>query len=370
MRWRRGLLAKQSTATEDNMELPSMDSDGPMNTGAPLLQSDYSTTEHIQLRLNLSSFTFHGGVSALPALYRQSPGGTFGKVILGVLASSGVPVAVKLMLTNDSARENRTAYDAFLREAENLFRLRGEVDTVRALRHRGGYLKPADEGANHVAYFYGAGEEADLAAVHPDLPRGHVFIIAVEPLEETLYARMRRAPGGLLPIGEALRTAHGIALGLAFMAAHHVIHADLKPDNIMYRASGDAVLCDLGVGRIDRAATATVGPKFYGGTFPYVVPEQYVNGAAATSASDVYAFAMVLWCLFTGRPHAWFDASGRRPDQDDVARRVIRGERPDCTALRADAPNEAVAVMLQGWSQRPADRPSAVDIAVRLARLF
>jgi serine/threonine protein kinase len=75
-------------------------------------------------------------------------------------------------------------------------------------------------------------------------------------------------------------------------------HSDLKPDNVMFRGgTGDAVLCDLGVGRISRhggrggggggGATATSFAG-HGGTLLYLAPELLKDETgAATRASDV-----------------------------------------------------------------------------------
>ena len=78
---------------------------------------------------------------------------------------------------------------------------------------------------------------------------------------------------------------------------------------------------------------------------------------------------MVLWCLLTGRVNPWTDASGRLPALASLMQRVLRGDRPDCSAaaLRADAPGPVVALMRRAWAQRPKDRPSAAAAAAELA---
>ena len=172
------------------------------------------------LRLRLSQLDFPGGPSALPALFLRAPGGAFGKVVIGRMARTGTLAAVKLLLGRGDRAEAR---ESFLRETENLLRLRTAADAVRLLDERGHPLELADAGASHVAYAYGTGEEADLSALDPALPPGPAFLIAVEPLAETLTERLRRAPGGLLPLRETLRAAREIALGLAFLAKHGVV---------------------------------------------------------------------------------------------------------------------------------------------------
>lgn len=71
---------------------------------------------------------------------------------------------------------------------------------------------------------------------------------------------------------------------------------------------------------------------------------------------------MVLWCLLSGRIHAWADANGRVPLNvaANISERVRRGERPDCHAVRPDAPWQVVNLMKSAWSHAPAARPSAL----------
>ena len=79
---------------------------------------------------------------------------------------------------------------------------------------------------------------------------------------------------------------------------------------------------------------------------------------------------MVLWCLLTGRVHAWDGANGRMYGWHRL--RVINEDaRPDCStsAIRADAPPALVALMKHAWAKNPATRPSAADAANTLATL-
>lgn len=67
--------------------------------------------------------------------------------------------------------------------------------------------------------------------------------------------------------------------------------------------------------------------------------------------------------MFTGRSHAWQDASGCIPDFHSVLDRVGAGYRPDLAALRPDTPSTVVALIQRCWAQDPATRPTAVAIA-------
>lgn len=114
------------------------------------------------------------------------------------------------------------------------------------------------------------------------------------------------APGR--PIAAVLAVARQIARGLA--AAHRggCVHRDVKPDNVLVTDDVDgprARLADFGVAVVD-AAAAALGRA---GSPAYMAPEQKA-GAAATPASDQFAFATTMWEALTGtRPGAPISAT-------------------------------------------------------------
>ena len=79
-----------------------------------------------------------------------------------------------------------------------------------------------------------------------------------------------------------------------------------------------------------------------------------------------YAFGLVLWCILSGRTHAWANSKGTIPNSVAVIADVLHGDRPDLTAVRHDAPRAAIKLMQQAWAQLPALRPSALSVAQML----
>lgn len=79
-----------------------------------------------------------------------------------------------------------------------------------------------------------------------------------------------------------------------------VVHRDIKPDNIMVRADGRAVLIDLGIARhVELDSITTVGTAW--GTQGYLSPEQCRAVHSLTCKSDVFALGVVAQEALVGR---------------------------------------------------------------------
>jgi serine/threonine protein kinase len=153
------------------------------------------------------------------------------------------------------------------------------------------------------------------ALMHPHIcavfdvgSENNTSFMVMEYLEgETLAARLARGP---LPVKEMLRTAAELADGLAQAHRQSVCHRDLKPGNVMLTRGG-AKLLDFGLARSAVAAgavasdgqTQSVDLTEKGtivGTVSYMSPEQ-LEGNAADTRSDIFAFGAVLYEMATGR---------------------------------------------------------------------
>lgn len=144
----------------------------------------------------------------------------------------------------------------------------------------------------------------------------------------SLRARLDDAP---LDHDELATIGAKVATALHDIHSQHVIHLDLKPSNIMFRESADAVLVDFGLSRHDRFPDL-LAEEFHlpMGTGPYISPEQVLR-IRNDPRSDLFALGVLLYHLATGeRPFgnpATARGLRRRLYHDPVPPRVLI---PDC----------------------------------------
>jgi len=109
---------------------------------------------------------------------------------------------------------------------------------------------------------------------------------------------LSRAP---LPADEIARLGSALALALHDLHQQDVVHLDLKPTNVLYRASGEAVLIDYGLAHHSHYPDLLAEELRYPvGNWVYMAPEQ-ILGVRCDPRSDIYALGGILYELATGR---------------------------------------------------------------------
>jgi len=107
--------------------------------------------------------------------------------------------------------------------------------------------------------------------------------------------------GGAMPETLALHIIRQVAEALDYAATRGIIHRDIKPDNIMVTARGDAKLCDFGLAREESSDTRLTQTGTMMGTAHYVSPEQARGEKDLDIRSDIYSLGATLYHLVTGR---------------------------------------------------------------------
>jgi serine/threonine-protein kinase len=178
------------------------------------------------------------------------------------------------------------------------------------------------------------------------------------PLSHVIADRER------LPIPLALWIARQVADGLnALWQGAGVIHADVKPANILVSPTGHATLIDFGFAQTPAEASQWA-TRPLAGTLAYIAPEMVTSTLAADSGSDIYSLGVTLYETLTGQ-RPW--------ESDDPAELAMlhREARPtDIRVLRPETPESVANLIHSMLAKNPFRRPaSAAELAAKLVRL-
>jgi hypothetical protein len=201
----------------------------------------------------------------------------------------------------------------------------------------------------------------------------HPNVVAVHDVGEVdglPYIVMEHLPGhslkqriereGPLAVGEAVRLAVEIANGLAFAHSRGIVHADLKPSNVLLDDEGHAKIGDFGIARTPQEDAST--PQLFA-TAMYVAPER-VEGKPLTAASDIYGLGLVLYEMLIGRP-PFTSANPSVLLRDHVVRQPVPPSH-----LRQSLPRELDSVVMKCLAKDPGLRYArASDVAKALMAL-
>jgi tetratricopeptide (TPR) repeat protein len=197
----------------------------------------------------------------------------------------------------------------------------------------------------HVVTVYGAAIHARRVGIWTELIKG-------QTLEDILGQR------GMFGPREVALTGAELCQALAAVHGANLLHRDVKARNVMRELGGRIVLMDFGM---TRALSAdALEPPDSGGTPLYMAPE-VLDGAPATTRSDVYSLGVLLFHLLTGM----YPVSGRTLEEIRQAHRD--GDRRSLRALRADLPAALVAVVERTVAPDPGRRfATAADVETAL----
>jgi eukaryotic-like serine/threonine-protein kinase len=181
---------------------------------------------------------------------------------------------------------------------------------------------------------------------------------------ESLRMRLARGP---LPMGEITGILRDVARALDFAHAHHVVHRDIKPDNVLL-AGTSATVTDFGIAKAITAARTDGGGTETGltmtgqaiGTPAYMAPEQAAGDHHADPRSDIYSYGVLAYELLAGRPP--FVASSAIKV---IGAHLTETPRP-IQELRADVPPALRDLVMRCLEKDVANRPQSATDLVRV----
>ena len=192
-------------------------------------------------------------------LSRLGEGG-MATVYLAIQESFGRKVALKVMMPK--AQEDKTYGERFTREAKIVARL----------------------------------SHPNIVPVYDVGVAGDYHYISMEHLNGgDLAAKIKQG----LQVPDIIKIIKDTALALDYAHRKGIIHRDVKPDNIMFREDGAAVLTDFGIARpLSPDSNMTQVGKVIG-TPKYMSPEQ-TKGEEIDNTCDIYALGIMFHEMLTG----------------------------------------------------------------------
>lgn len=201
----------------------------------------------------------------------------------------------------------------------------------------------------NIVNIYDAGNEEGIHYIVMELAEGM-----------TLKRYIRRY--GRLSARETVDFAIQIASGLQAAHEHHIIHRDIKPQNILVSDSGTIKVTDFGIAR---AATGddTISSSAMG-SVRYLSPEQ-ARGGYADERSDIYSLGITIYEMATGKVP--FDGENTVA----IALMHLRDEITPPRCYFPDIPASLEKIILKCTMKQPEQRyQSAAELIIDLQKVF
>lgn len=284
-----------------------------------------------------------------------------------------IEVAVKVLTRSLAKARNDNEFNKVCKKAMK------EVDMIRRAEERMIYK-------DCIIRTYGFAQGAlpdDFTAVFK-IPRGEEgvgIIMRLEKggsLDEMIINSRKKIK--VLSFVDKINILFQIARSVAELHAVGIVHADIKPENVLLNGDWPATvrLADFGFSNFNDlkslGGTSLAKSKSFRGTPLYSAPEMLINPytnavdgkvAKASRKTDVYAFAMLTWELLA--------EGDLYPDvfsEPALCSRVHQGARPPLSQLPPETPWDIKYMLKACWSANRSKRLSAIECMAILQAVY
>jgi serine/threonine protein kinase len=187
---------------------------------------------------------------------------------------------------------------------------------------------------------------------------GGLHYIVMELVEGITLKRFIERKGKL-EVKEAVGIAIQIAQGMEAAHDNHIIHRDIKPQNIIISRDGKVKVTDFGIAKASNSNTITSTAM---GSVHYLSPEQ-ARGGYSDEKSDIYSLGVTLYEMLSGKvPFAGDNTVS-------VAMLHIQGEAMPLKELEPGIPLSIDKIVQKCMQKRPERRyHSASELIIDLKR--
>lgn len=198
--------------------------------------------------------------------------GPLGTVFKGKHNALGLDVCVKEL-------KDIFGYFSFLQRGEVIKRLKKELCSQAQVKHPG-IVQVLDQNTDVARPYF-----------------------VMELCKGSLREKLDAAGNKGIPVPQAIR--YFLQLAYALRAAHQqgLTHHNIKPENVLFDAYGNAKLSDFGLSRVIEVDQTKGMPQVFVGTggMGYMSPELIARAKDVSASSDVYGLGILLYEMLTGQ---------------------------------------------------------------------
>ncbi|MBZ0301649.1 MAG: protein kinase, partial [Anaerolineae bacterium] len=202
----------------------------------------------------------------------------------------------------------------------------------------------------------------NIVTVHDVGSDGQTHYIVMEYVEGLDLKKIIRREG-MLSVDLSLDLAIQICAGIGFAHRAGIVHADVKPQNILVTEDYRVKVTDFGIAQALTDTQPTQRQDVVWGSPHYFAPEQ-ARGEKPTPASDVYAIGIVLFEMLTGR----LPYSGA--SQQELAMAHLRERIPLVTEVNPLVPENLSKIIYKVMSKEPSARYRMADQLGHILRSY
>lgn len=136
----------------------------------------------------------------------------------------------------------------------------------------------------------------NIVNIYDVIDEGEIHAIIMELIEGVTLKNYIEKKGHL-EVRESIGIALQVCQGIAAAHEQHIIHRDIKPQNMIISKDGKVKVADFGIARA--VSSQTIGSNVMGSVH-YFSPEQ-ARGGYSDERSDIYSLGITMYEMVTGR---------------------------------------------------------------------
>lgn len=199
----------------------------------------------------------------------------------------------------------------------------------------------------------------NIVNIYDVVDEGDIHFIVME-LVEGITLKSYITKKGHLDVKEAIGIAIQVASGIEAAHEQHIIHRDIKPQNMLISMDGKVKVADFGIARA--VSSQTMNAAAVVGSVHYISPEQ-ARGGYSDERSDLYSLGITMFEMVTG--HVPFEGD----NTVTVALAHLEDPMPDPRTMNPDVSPSLARIILKCTEKRPERRyPNAAAVISDLRR--